>query len=485
MGSVEEVLKEVLNDITPTKEEIALINNISDELKKILIKRAEELNIKFNEMVPQGSTGIKQTQLRNDFDLDFFIGLDYNLYKQKYQGLSKNQFKKESKKDFLELCNNWIMKSLENSKFKNPGLLYAEHPYVTTQYINQNSILKIDIVLYFDLPLDYIRKNGPVTAVDRSPWHGKFIRDNLSKRQKDDVRLLKQFFKACHSYGDKSALGMMGFIGYAAELLIYHFGTIQDVFENFNSIQINPIDYFNRSKQELMKIHHFKNDALIITDPIDMNRNVASAISEKAYKYCTYKIQQFLQSPSKEFFAITPILETNEFDPNDPYLSNIFLIELENTDEEKHYTINRDKLYKLGETIKSNGEKEFSHVEKFGTIIFEVYFQDQVQQYILVLYCQNPKISATYERKGPPLNEKKHVDKFKLKNPDCFEKEGYLWVNSKRVHTDFLVFLNDFIKTKLPENLFIINISKAINVKTKTGAQAITILRKMVLPFYL
>ena len=133
----------------------------------------------------------------------------------------------------MDLCNNWIIKSLSLEEFHNPRLLYAEHPYVTVDYITVNVKLKIDIVLYFDLNSEYIKKNGPITAVDRSPWHGRFIREQLSLEQKNDIRLLKQFFKACYSYGDKSAVGKVGFIGYSAELLIYFFGTLQNLFKNF------------------------------------------------------------------------------------------------------------------------------------------------------------------------------------------------------------------------------------------------------------
>ena len=83
MKSVESVLEEILIDIIPTERELKLIQDISNELSNILTTKANELGIKFTQMEPQGSTGIKQTQLRNNFDIDYFIGLDYNLYKHK------------------------------------------------------------------------------------------------------------------------------------------------------------------------------------------------------------------------------------------------------------------------------------------------------------------------------------------------------------------------------------------------------------------
>ncbi|TFF93215.1 MAG: hypothetical protein EU544_06200, partial [Promethearchaeota archaeon] len=386
MNSYQSIFQEILNEIIPTQSELDLIDFIVKEIRELLQARAKELHIEYTQIEPQGSTGIKQTQLRNDFDIDLFVGLNYDSYREKYEGLSKNKFKKESKKDFLYLCNEWIIEALKDNRFENSRLLYAEHPYVSLDYLSEShDRIKIDVVLYFDLSSEYIKKNGPVTAVDRSPWHGRFVKENLTPDQKNDVRLLKQFFKACHSYGDKSAVGMVGFIGYSAELLIYHYGTVLKVLKDFKNLPHNPLDYYQRTKKQLNKIKHFTNDFLIIVDPIDENRNVASAISEKAYRYCNFQVQQFLKEPKKEAFVINPIKVPDLSDQTDPLLSKIFLMEFENTDPERHYTINRDKLYSLGDSIKAHAEKEFSHQERFGTIYFEVYFEHTQNEYNLAL----------------------------------------------------------------------------------------------------
>ncbi len=482
MTSINQIFSQVLNRIIPTNEELELINGITEKLIDLLRKKANKLNFNYTRIEPQGSTGIKQTQLKNDFDIDLFIGLDYNQYKHKYNGLSKSKLKKESKKDFLALCKNWILQSLTLDKFQNPRLLYAEHPYVTVDYIIDNLRVKIDIVLYFDLELEYINKYGPITAVDRSPWHGSFVRDKLTSEQKNDVRLLKQFFKACYSYGDKSAVGMVGFIGYSAELLIFYFKDLINLLKNFDELDKKPLDYYNRNKEELAKIVHFQNDYLIIIDPIDKNRNVASAISERAYKYCNQKISEFLKQPSLEFFEIKPIPEINLSIKEDPLLSNTYIIELENTEPKIHYTINRDKLYSLGTSIKANGQKEFSHVDRFGKILYEMYFEDEKNQYSLAIYCEKPHISESYIRKGPPITDEQHVINFKKKNPGYFEKDGYLWVETQREFNHFYEFLKEFVKDKISDNLKITNISNAYNTISSTGKKALYILRNIILP---
>jgi len=482
MNEIEEIFREVLDEIRPLPNEIILINNIVSTLKKLIGKKAEELNIKYISIEPQGSTGIKQTQLRNDFDIDMFIGLDYDFYKKKYTNLKKKKFKKKIKDDFLWLCKEWIIKALKGSEFHNFKLLYAEHPYVQTNYDRNNKKIRIDIVLYFDLDLEYIKKNGPITAVDRSPWHGKFVKDSLTDGQKDEVRLLKQFFKACHSYGDRSAVGRVGFIGYSAELLIYHYKNILTVFENFNNLKETPLDYYRRSHKELNKIKHFENDSLIIIDPIDKNRNVASAISEKAYKYCNSQISSFLKTPDKQYFEIKEI-PSLDIERSKELIENLFILESQNIDEDTHYTETRDKLYSLGDFIKTHGEKEYTHEQRFGNIFFEVYFEVSQKEYNLALYCENPTISETYDRKGPPISSKKHVKKFKEKNANYFEKDGFLWTKSKREYYKFLTFMTDKINKRIPENLKIINISNSKNVQTISGSRALYILDSMVLPY--
>ncbi len=483
MNSIEDVLISVLKEITPSAEEINLTKNFINKLKELLSYTARKRDIHYTNIEAQGSTGIKQTQLKGDYDIDLFIGLDYNFYKPNYRGMSKNKLKSKSKKDFLELCKGWIIKSLTSKEFQNPRLLYAEHPYVTVDYFTDNLKIEVDIVLYFDLALEYIKNTGPITAVDRSPWHGRFIKKNLSIEQKNEVRLLKQFFKASHCYGDKSVVGKMGFFGYSAELLIFYYKSLMNLFNNFDSLIKNPLDYYNRPIEELNKISHFQNDFLIIVDPIDKNRNVASAISDRAYKYCNYRIQEFLKKPSKEFFKIKPIPEEDLSNEKNPVLSNIYIIELKNKNPKTHYTINRDKLYSLGQGIKLNGEKEFSHVDKFGRIEFELYFEDKLNEYNIVIYSEKSNISKTYLRKGPPIISKFHVEKFKMKNPNFIEKDNFLWTETKREYTQFLSFLKDFIKDKIPENLEILNISKALNAKSKTAKKAIHVLNNYILPF--
>ncbi|MBN1215323.1 MAG: hypothetical protein JXA99_07740 [Candidatus Lokiarchaeota archaeon] len=483
MNKINEIFNNVLEEIKPIQEDLIFFDNLIKKIKYLLDIKAKELDIKYLLIEPQGSTGIKQTQLKYDSDLDLFIGLDYSLFKHNYNGLSKNKRKQVIKKDLLMYCNKWIKKSFENQEsFFNFKLSYAEHPYVQIDYKKEDILIKLDIVLYFEIDLDIIKKKGPITAVDRSPWHGRFIQNNLTLEQKDNVRLLKQFFKACHCYGDKSPVGRGGFIGYSSELLIYHFSNIIEVFKNFSKLPKFPLDYYKRRKEELAKIPHFQNDFLIIIDPIDKNRNVASSISKEAYEYCNHQVSEFLKNPNKSYFEIAEIPEFERNDSNS-VINNLFIVEIKDIKKIKHYTEIRDKLFSLGEYIKIHGEKEFTHEPKFGEIIFEIYLEPNIDEYNIALFCAQPLISETYERKGPALNDNDHNRRFKEKNPNYYEKNGFLWVNSLRKHNFFLNFLKNIIEERIPDYLKIVNISQACDTKKNSGRRALFVLNHMVLPF--
>ena len=69
---------------------------------------------------------------------------------------------------------------------------YAEHPYIKGTFEG----LKTDIVPAYKI-LDSSQK---MTAVDRTPLHTEYVRDNLDTKLQDHVRLLKAFMKGIGTY---------------------------------------------------------------------------------------------------------------------------------------------------------------------------------------------------------------------------------------------------------------------------------------------
>ena len=235
----QEIFDLVLDAILPTEEEAAHIQEVITEVTDILFQSKIPKNIQIRFIEPQGSTGLKQTYLKNDTDVDLFIGIDPDL-------IFNKEFPSKSKRTeflhilFKDLTEKWLIPCFKQHDFENVSLSYAEHPYVSASYHG----IELDVVICFDLPAEYIQSHGPITAVDGTPHHSRFIRDHLTEDQRHDVCLFKQFVKSQHSYGDKSAVGRGGFIGYAAEILICQYDSLLNLFDHFHELQteiINPV----------------------------------------------------------------------------------------------------------------------------------------------------------------------------------------------------------------------------------------------------
>jgi tRNA nucleotidyltransferase (CCA-adding enzyme) len=50
MALMKDILKEVLKEITPTQEELTLINEIVKKLRKLLNEKAQQLNLKYTKI---------------------------------------------------------------------------------------------------------------------------------------------------------------------------------------------------------------------------------------------------------------------------------------------------------------------------------------------------------------------------------------------------------------------------------------------------
>jgi tRNA CCA-adding enzyme len=470
-----EALKdEVLHLIQPTDTENQKLIEEFNLLKGKLQEYANKLNISPSFIQNHGSTGIKQTHLKGASDLDIFIGLNPSDY-AKWVKLPLKQRKISLKSLFLSYVNNWFIPAAQAAGFNSFQLSYAEHPYL----ILSERGYEIDIVGCFDLDLDYLLAHGPITAVDRTPWHSKIIAERLSYNQKQDVRLLKAFFQSNFVYGDKQTLGRLGFTGFSAEILILFFQSLDTVFSNFKDIYNNPLDFFNRSPNLIRRNPRFQKDFLIIIDPVDQNRNLAASISERAYQYALFQIQRFQQAPSTQFFMKKPLPPLDSTILSHP-LPNFTLAEFI-SDGTIHYTELRDKLHSACEKLRKLLEKEETGEERFGNTYYEVYFDEKT--FVAVFYCTHSSISPTYLRRGPPATRDTNVQTFCETHPDAFNKNGFYYASMKREFTESLVLVSHFFHTSKPIKGLILNIISN-RAESTVGQQALSLMINCVFPLY-
>jgi tRNA nucleotidyltransferase (CCA-adding enzyme) len=117
--------------------------------------------------------------------------------------------------------------------------------------------------------------------------------------------LLKRFLQGIHVYGAEIKVG--GFSGYLCELLIIHCGSFTKVLEAFadymSRMFIDIENYYVGRERELRLLF---DEPLVVVDPVDRGRNVASAVKADRIYALVGAARAFLKAPSLEFFFPTP-----------------------------------------------------------------------------------------------------------------------------------------------------------------------------------
>jgi len=168
---------------------------------------------------------------------------------------------------------------------------YSQHPYI------RGEIKGFDI----EIVPGFIVKNGSErkSAVDRTPFHNKFLLKKLTPEMKNEVRLLKQFMKGIKAYG--ADLKNRSLPGYGFELLIVNYKSFDKTIKAISKWKPGKILSFNNKKQN----EHKFDSPLVIIDPVDDSRNVASALSFEQFERIVFATNCFLKKPSKKFFFKT------------------------------------------------------------------------------------------------------------------------------------------------------------------------------------
>ncbi|WP_435344325.1 CCA tRNA nucleotidyltransferase [Haloarchaeobius sp. HRN-SO-5] len=163
---------------------------------------------------------------------------------------------------------------------------YAEHPYVKGEYEG----FDVDLVPCFRVPTaTEIR-----SAVDRTPFHNAYLVEHLDDELAGDVRVAKGFLKAVGIYG--SDLRTEGFSGYLTELLVLEYGGFRPFVEAAADwhppVRLDPVDHGEREFD----------DALVVVDPTDPERNVAAVVSTTNVARLQHHARALLSDPDPSRF---------------------------------------------------------------------------------------------------------------------------------------------------------------------------------------
>ncbi len=270
-----EKLKEIIEGVKPR------LRPSSDEVERgkrvysLIESRLKEAFRDYGfEITLQGSFA-KGTALSGDLDLDVFVLIP------------KEYGKKWIKENFISIA-------LEAVRDLNPGVRYAEHPYIRVSVDG----VEADIVP----ALKVSRGSEAETATDRTPYHTEFVLRHMDETLRDEVRLLKRFMKVANVYGAEVRVG--GFSGYLVELLIIRYGSFIRVVEDAAYRWRVPVEIYLEGYSDAMEDikNIYRDSAMFFPDPVDPKRNVAAAVSKKTLSKFIVASKLFLDDPSESYF---------------------------------------------------------------------------------------------------------------------------------------------------------------------------------------
>jgi len=405
-----EIEKHILEKVTPSsdyrKNLKKIIQEIKGKLKEEVTRRRLPVRI---ELV--GSTA-KGTYLKDNLDIDFFL-------------LFPTKFPKE------DIAKNAL--SIGKKLLKNPEESYAEHPYLRGYYNNYY----VEIVPCYKIET----ASQKLSAVDRTPLHTKYVKENLLESQKPEVLLFKQFLRGIGCYGAETEIE--GFSGYLCEILIIKYGSFKKLIEQAKKWKIGE-------KLALSKDKYPSFDTpLTFIDPVDINRNVASALSKEKFDLFTKACGEYLKKPSSTFFFPNKIK---------PWSLDKIKKEIQKQ-KFKYIGIKLDKPDIIAENLFPQVRKSTRSIweacERNSFIIYDVTFHinNQEKTIYIIVKTKDEKLSKTVKHMGPPIKLKDNADDFIKKwkkDPRVinkpYEKNGRLYIEIKRDYIDIKHFLKDQIK---------------------------------------
>jgi tRNA nucleotidyltransferase (CCA-adding enzyme) len=405
-----EIEKKVIEKVTPTKEYRKKLDLIIEEIEKILKQQIKKRKLPITiELV--GSTA-KDTFLQDNLDIDIFL-------------LFPTKFKKE------DIAKNAL--SIGRSFLKDTEESYAEHPYLRGYHKNY----------YVELVPCYKIENASqkLSAVDRTPLHTKYVKENLNENQKPEVRLFKQFLKGISCYGAEAEVE--GFSGYLCEILIIKFGSFTNLIKKAKSWK--PGEHLTLKEGKYPKFE----TPLTFIDPVDSERNVASALSKETFDLFIKACKEYLKKPNITFFfpnKVKPWSLENIKNLIQKQKCQYIGLKFEKPD------IIVENLYpQVRKTVRSIWES----CERNDFTIFDMKFHinNKENSVYIILKTKDELLPNTQIHTGPPVKMKKNVKDFQKKwadNPRVikkpYEKNGRLFIELKREYTDIKDFLR--INTK-------------------------------------
>lgn len=396
----------VLKKITPDATEKKQIENVIKTLKKQVKKEIKKAKIPITiELV--GSIA-KDTYLRTSADIDLFLVFPTTVTRELLQEKALT-------------IGRTILEQQEEC--------FAEHPYVRGVFQGY----KTELVPCYKIEF----ASQKLSAVDRTPLHTRFVKKYLNKSQKKEVRLFKQFLKGIGCYGAEAEIE--GFSGYLCEIMIIKYKTFQQLVENVQNWRYGEKLALNERTFPIFET------PLTFIDPVDSERNVASALSKDKFDLFIVACKEYIKKPRLTFFFPNELQPWSLEKIKEVIGTNVFVgVKLPKPE------IIPENLYpQVRKAVRSIREL----CELYEFMIFDATFFIEKTNVYIVLHPKAITLSKTVLHAGPPIIMKKNAEEFIQKwskNPKTikkpFEKNKRFYVEIKRDYINIQNLLKDQIK---------------------------------------
>ncbi len=396
----------VLKKITPSPEEKKKIRDVITSLKTEVNKEIQKTKIPI-EIELVGSIA-KDTFIQTSVDIDLFL-----------------LFPPVVPREILEAKGLAIGRAILEQQEE----CFAEHPYVRGLFKGY----KTELVPCYKIE----NASQKLSAVDRTPLHTRYIEEHLKESQKKEVRLFKQFLKGIGCYGAEAEIE--GFSGYLCEIIVLKYGTFQQLIE-----QVQQWKYGEKLTLDERTYPDFTTP-LIFIDPVDAERNVASAVSNEKFNLLIKACQEYEKNPRLSFFF-----------PNTVQPWTLQEIKKE-IDGKEFIGVKFPKPAIIPENLYPQIRKSVRVIrelcEQYGFTIINDTFTVEKKNVYIILEPKTKIISKTVLHMGPPVALKKNADDFlkkwldnsrTIKKP--YEKDKRWYVEIEREFTDIKDLLENQVR---------------------------------------
>jgi tRNA nucleotidyltransferase (CCA-adding enzyme) len=379
-NELNEVMRQVLDKITPTEAERKCMEALAKNLELKVSAACEEFSLEAIVRV-EGSVA-KNTWLKGDPDVDVFMRLSPSIPRKVMGDIS------------LKVARKATEGAIQVERF-------AEHPYLEA-FVDDT---RVNIVPCYD-----VKPGEWLSATDRTPYHTDYINQHMDEALRSDVRLLKKFMKGVGVYGAEIKVG--GFSGYLCELLVLHFGSFVKVLEALaKHVSRRVVDiegYYEKRQRELELLFP---EPLVFIDPVDKARNVASAVQPQRLHILVASSRAFLAKPNIEFFyplKVHPLSVEELRKITIDRGSSLLFLTVDKIDAVP------DILW--GQLIRTRKSlRKQLELNDFKVLRDEVWTEDKAEFMIFVFEIEQNTLPDVKKHLGPPLEFQRECDSFLAK----------------------------------------------------------------------